>query len=408
MIIQDIAAYFQNTENLPHIIYFVVAVIAISVCIAAMSQATKTPDLNSAQALRVTAYENGKASRKSLDDYFAANPSIKSDALLLKDCQVLTANFGGIQSESPGTLVGWTGSVSKDALTYQIEAGARAVIFDLWPDPANPNQPIVASMVDTQEGGVLATWKNRLGLNRGVGSYSNWQRRTRNVGYLSDLLPDLLTKAFDSNTAGPHAHDPFFLILNLHGAMTTDYLNALGSLLLNAAQGRAPKLNALRGNNQSACATTLQSLKDTVSVLVYPDIQTGFNPLPNTATLNDFITQFNQTTMGEVTTYIATQPYQLVLPSNVAALKTANYPNCNPGTANTTLPNMSLCVVQPSTGLTTNDNDGLFHDTNYADAIASGAQFVGLNFLSPASSDKTLDEGSKPLFGTYSFYAKRT
>ena len=134
---------------------------------------------------------------------------------------VLTANFGGIFTESPTWLSPWNGTVSPDAATLQVEAGARAIVLDIWPNPADMSQPVVCAMMDLTQHTIQKWWLNN-GLNKNVHRYSNWNAVTRNTAPVGDILRAAINAAFASPT-GKQNGDPFFLILKLHGAMTLPY-----------------------------------------------------------------------------------------------------------------------------------------------------------------------------------------
>ena len=149
-------------------------------------------------------YDALKGSRGSLNDYLASAKI--PDTTPLRNFKIATANFGGIFTENMGSLQPWLGSVSSEAARLQVEAGARAIIFDIWPDPGNPQMPIIASMIDTDKWYIERIWKN-MGLSQGVGRYSNWHKLTRNFGNVSEILTTTIETAFRVPT---QKEDPFF------------------------------------------------------------------------------------------------------------------------------------------------------------------------------------------------------
>ena len=139
-------------------------------------------------------YDANQINRLSLANYCSTNNIDVSTPMI--QFSVATANFGGIFTEDTALLAPWHGTVSREAARLQVEAGARAIVLDIWPDPANPAIPIVAAMLDTYQNTSMAWWRNH-GLDKGVGRYSNWQRLTRNTAPAGEIL-----------AAAAEAHDP--------------------------------------------------------------------------------------------------------------------------------------------------------------------------------------------------------
>ena len=166
--------------------------------------------------------------------YFS-DTSNNTDAKMI-NFQVATANFGGIVTEQTGAMNPYIGTVSPDVARMQVEAGARAIIFDIWPDPAAPANPVVAAMLDNQQWWFQNWWASTGGLSKGTGRYSNWRLMTRNTAPVGDVLGAAIKAAFNGNNSNQN-NEPFFAVLKLHGAMTTTYLNTLGTIVQTALNG---------------------------------------------------------------------------------------------------------------------------------------------------------------------------
>lgn len=344
-------------------------------------------------------YDAGRIGRKSLQQYSIDN-NIPDTTPMVK-FSVATANFGGIFTEDVNP---WLGSVNAEAARLQVDAGARAVTFDIWPDPADSTAPIVASMTDTSEWSSMSWWRDH-GLGKGVGTYSNWQKLTRNSAPLGDILKAATTAAF-SAPAGTQNADPFFLILNLHGAMTPAYLTRLARIVTDAIGPNNMGADWVRGKGQkNLCSEPYTTFLNKAFVIVCPDIDPGFNSLPNTNSWDEFVAQFLASDMGEVTNALERGPNTIRFrPSGISALKTANQANCVLGGPNLTLPSAGFCVVQPTIGGKTTENDTLFKDNSYGTCLSSGAQFVAVNLFSPNDKENALAAFFDPTqFGTYSF-----
>lgn len=352
-------------------------------------------------------YDANKINRKSLSTYMSqpGGTAIPDTTPMVK-FSVATANFGGIFTEDIGFTKPWIGTVSPDAARLQVEAGARAIVFDIWPDPADLSRPIVASMLDMNAWTTMHRWYADWGLNRGVGRYSNWQRLTRNSMPVGEVIGAATTAAFDG-VSNPQAGDPFFLILNLHGAMTIPYLNYLGNAVNTAISGHAmgPEWNKANGQGQ-LCSEPVSSFMNKAFVIVCPDVQPGYNILPNVNTWSDFATSFLQNTqLGQITNALEKGAYTIKFePSNIAPLTVANQASCVTGAPPITLPSAGFCLVQPSIGGQDTDNKALFNSASYTDCLATGAQFVAVNLFSSNDSDPALTTFFDPAqFGTYSF-----
>lgn len=353
-------------------------------------------------------YDAAKGTRDSIVSYMAKQ-TLDIKAVPMSTFSVATASFGGVFTEAIGTMNPWIGKVSGDAARRQVEAGARALTLDIWPDPADRQSAIVASMVDTQAWPIQTTWM-QWGLTKGMGRYSNWQRLTRNTKPVGEILKPALAAAFASSP-GPQNADPFFLILKLHGAMTKDYLNRLGDIVRDAIGANRMSAEWNKCLNQRAlCSEPVNSFLSKAFVIVIPDIQPGYNSLPNISTYPAFVAAFLETKMGEMTNAMEMQPNTMMFdPAGISGIASAAAAACTavtlgPSSKASAPQQKSFCIVQPSTGGQTTDNAVLFSQSSYTACLQSGAQFVGVNLFSPNKDDGPLNTFFSPeYFGKFSF-----
>jgi len=289
----------------------------------------------------------------------------------------------------------WHGTVSSEAARIQVEAGARAMIFDIWPDPSDFSKPVVAAMVDLDESPSDSWWKSQ-GLSEGVGRYSNWKNLTRNKGPAGDIVKAAINAAF----TGVQAEDPFFVILNLHGKLPASYLNTLGTILLDALQGKklsAPNINL---NDNVFCSMPVSALFDKAIVLVNPDV-------PADMTREAFNAMYLNTAMKEVTNVLTTTERPILIKTtDLSSIRSPKYNDCVVLISKVPLPMVALCAVQPTIGGLYTDNDSQFNKASLTTCMASGAQFVGVNLFGSkgGAQDDTLRAWLDPeLFGKRSF-----
>ena len=349
-------------------------------------------------------YDAVKGERESLSA-FMKEKGLPEDSTPMRSLAIATASFGGIYTEERGSLNPWIGTVSPDAARLQVEAGARALILDIWPDPADRTKPVVCAMVDTQSQG---RWWATNGLSEGVGRYSNWQLLTRNKKPVGEIVNAAITAAFQTQPSRQN-EDPFFLVLKLHGAMTTEYLNQLGDTVRTAIGGRAMSTEWNKFMNQKAlCKEPVSSFKKKVFLIVIPDIQPGYFSLPSINAYAGFTAAFMDTRLGEITNALEQQSNTIFFePSGSIAVSAAGQPNCsNPAGPQQSLAQVGLCVIQPTIGGDSTDNMVLYADNaSYTGCLHSGAQMVGVNLFPPkGSQDSVLNTFfNKEYFGKYSF-----
>jgi hypothetical protein len=167
-------------------------------------------------------------------------------------------------------------------------------------------------------------------------------------------------------------------------------------------------------NQRMLCTAPYIDFAGKAFVIVIPDIQPGYNSLPNVNTYAGFLPLFLNTTLGEVTNAVEQQPNTIFFePGSISTISAIGQPNCLLGSGSpppqVAAPQISLaqagfCLVQPSIGGQTTDNSALFSDNSYTNCIQSGAQFVAVNLFSHNTSDGPLTTFFDPAyFGKYSF-----
>lgn len=378
-----------------------ITVIIVLVCLSTLNNTLRTPKA-----------PKGWADHDYDGEMVANRKAMSSDIadLPLNRVSVATANFGGIFTEETSLTNPWIGTVSPEAVTLQVAAGARAIVFDIWPDPADPKTPVVASMVDTSQWWAQSFWRNFGGLNQGVGRYSNWQLLTRNTVPLVHMLSAAFQAAFQYSN-GPQNTDPFFIFLKFHGAYTPDHFNAIGNFIQQTdsinqyTMDAAPWMNA---NNQRAVGQTkLSEFANKAFITVIPEIQSGYQILPGVLSYDAFVNAFLKTGLAQYTNAIERTPASILFdPSNLAAAQSPTQPSPLLGGTPITPIETGLCLIQPSPGGQTTDNAKLFNGTSYTAAVGTGASFVAVNLFSPNKSDPAMGTYMDPAyFGSTSFRA---
>lgn len=378
-----------------------IAVLLILVgCIMTIVKATRQPSIP--QGWNKMNYAGSIAARKPVTSLVGFQPTTP-----MVNFSVATANFGGIYTEPSSSYFGtntnpWLGTVSTEVAQLQVEAGARAIIFDIWPNPADPAQPVVCAMVDTSQWAIQSWWTNSGGLNAGMtSSYSNWQLLTRNTVPAGEMVNAAVNTAFGGNN--PQKSDPFFLILRLHGAMSQTYLNTLGAAIQQSTQRFAMGPEYINVANTSLCNTPFSEFVSSdnatgkVCVIVSPDLNTGLR--------DDFATNFKASTLAQVTNLVEFNPQQMVFqPGSAQIIPQTKVANCTTGGPQLPLQQATFTIVQPSIGGKSTSNDDLYAGTSYQTCLSTGAQFVAVNLFSPSTGDGALGRFFQDdLFGVRSF-----
>jgi len=137
-------------------------------------------------------YAQNAQSRVGLADYvktLKAN-GVPDDHLVLTNFYVSTANATGL------FLPAADGIASSEAARLAVQAGARAFVFDLWPD-LTPGAEFGPSIQAIESG-------------------SNWRRISMNALSFASVLKPLVQEALQTPVR-PYASDPLFLYLRFRG-----------------------------------------------------------------------------------------------------------------------------------------------------------------------------------------------
>ena len=299
---------------------------------------------------------------------------------LMINYQVATAAYGGIYTEQGRTFSNYNGYVHPDAVDDQIAAGARALIFDVWPNPADLSQPCVAAMEQN-----TGWWNTTGGLaisGSGIsnGGFSNWKTLTRNVWDLASML---------SRVAQGPLNDPLFVILNLHGAMTTTYLNKVGSIIITALGTR--RMSTEHDKNGGAgllCTAKVSAFTGKIFTIANIVIDSGFQSLPGFTTQQTVNTAaLGAATFAESINLLSGTPQLNVFSiPGASAIQTTMVPGCT-STTQVPLPQTTFAVIQPTTGSLDTANDTQYTGaTSFISCLGLGAQFVGVNMFDAGNS----------------------
>lgn len=389
----------EKTRVIALITCTVIVVAVLIACAVSLGKTISTP--SSPKGALSMDYDAARTSRAPLTDLLA-DLKLDPTKTAMINFKTATANFGGIFTEN---MDPWAGSVQPEAARLQVYAGARAIVFDVWPDPAQPTQPVICAMTDVQQSPVQRWWYNN-GLEKGVGRYSNWRVLTRNKQPAQTIISEAVAAAFDSSNR--QASDPFFIILKLHGAMNTRFLNQLGEHVGKALNGRGMAVQSANQYNMNEyCNVPISEFLNKAFVIVIPDIQKGYYSLPTVRAYDKFAAAFKGTTLAQYTNVLEGQVNTVSFDPNSSmnALKAEVIPACGGGTNLVAPTAAGFTLLQPTTGGSSTANDVIMPNTTWADLMESGAHFVAVNLFSPNKSDPHLESFFDPQwFGKYSFH----
>lgn len=157
-------------------------------------------------------YPKKLPTRKGLNDYlFDKVPNISADYLAFSNFHVMTANLGGYFS--PVTKAAF----SKEAIQYVIQAGARCIVFDIWPDISKGGNkgPILAVRQNDDSIEILGSSYYTMNLTTAFNEVRKW--------------------AFE-DSANPGSNDPMILYLRFRGKPVANTLNGTATALTIAFQ----------------------------------------------------------------------------------------------------------------------------------------------------------------------------
>ena len=173
-----------------------VLVVAVFIYYFVASYSFETPSnirrINRESLSAQSDYEKGAQSRIGLRDYLATlrSQGVPDSHMVLTNFYVSTANAAGIFFPTVD------GVASPDAARIAVRAGARAFVFDLWPDVTPGTQ--FAPTIQIVETGSL------------------WRRTSLNALPFSVVLKALIQEALELEARPGHA-DPVFLYLRFRG-----------------------------------------------------------------------------------------------------------------------------------------------------------------------------------------------
>jgi len=317
-----------------------------------------------------------------------STPDASMNADIMVNYQVATATYGGIYTEQGRPHSNYSGRVDHLAVAAQITAGMRALIFDVWPNPSAPTQPCVVAMEQIQ-----TPWYSPH-FTSGVteSGYSNWKMLTRPTS------EDLLSLMNEVAATAP-VTDPFFVILNLHGAMTVPYLNIIGVILDTAFSGRhMPVEYAKAAAPAFLCTAPVSVFVGNIFIIANIVVDPAFVTIANQTdvtngamTATKFAEQVNLLSVSGFPPGSATSPTQNVYSVQSSASISSKTATCQgtTGPTATPFPSATFCVIQPSTGGLDTTNDTLYADSSFSTCLATGAQFVGINVFDQATGSAT-------------------
>jgi len=304
-------------------------------------------------------YAQQMTKRKGLSDYLLDKiGSTSADQLALSNFHIMTANLGGFFS--PVT----NAAFCKEAIQYVIQAGARCIVFDIWP---NLNK-------GAKMGPILAVRKNDDSSELYGSAY-----------YTLDLVTaftEVRKWAFE-DSANPGNQDPMFLFLRFRGTyLTANTLTGTANAISQALEQYRLPFNYSSTTNNPLFTTPINAdvLRRKIIILsnqtgVFHGVKTLFTEYVNSADFKDSI----------------------VTPSQMHTIITNPATLANLDKATTT--KLMACAPLPE------DTDKSESNAwEWKQAQNAGIQFCGLNlWVHDDGLNAYLDPG---MFGTYSFSIK--
>jgi hypothetical protein len=156
-------------------------------------------------------YPKQMTTRKGLTDYLLSIGHLPAEQLAFSNFHVMTANLGGYFS--PVTKAAFC----KEAIQYAIQAGARCIVFDIWP---NYNK-------GANKGPVLAVRQNDDSIEILGSSYYTMD--------LTTAFTEVRKWAFE-DSANPANRDPMILYLRFRGKPVSNTFTGTATALINVFQ----------------------------------------------------------------------------------------------------------------------------------------------------------------------------
>jgi len=303
-------------------------------------------------------YPKHMTSRKSLSDYLQNKVgTLPSDVLSLSNFHVMTANMAGFFSPVNDA------AYDSKAIQYALHAGARGLIFDIYPNTAK----------GTNMGPILQVRANDSSLQL-LSPYS------------LDLLTALRTveKYGFADSANPANNDPLFLFFRFRGNPTMNTFNQTAEAISEAlGQYRLPSTYSSTNANP-LYSTPIDAFQNKMIVLsnytgYLNGIKTGFADYVNNATSTNDKNEIAIRTPGEV-----------------GALGDVDITKLQTNTAQN---NILTCAPLPEDIANSESNEW-----NWKGAMNAGVQLCGINLWVMGTG---LNAYLGPdIFGTHSFMIK--
>ena len=293
--------------------------------------------------------------RKGLTDYLLSIGTLSADHLAFSNFYVMTANLGGFFSPVK------TAAFCKEAIQYAIQAGARCIIFDIWPN----------SSKGAKQGPILQVCANDDSIEKI--SYYTLDLRT--------AFEEVNKWAFE-DSANPHSNDPMILYLRFRGKPVANTFTETATALIKVFQQRRLPYNFTSTSSNPLYSTPINTVLPGKIIILsdQPGTGTSFaewvnNPVPPN---NSPFQRKTIATPGEVRGLTSDQSSTL---------------------DNTCTQNLMACAPLPE-DISNSESNGW----NWKGAQKVGIQYCGLNLW---VQDKGLDTYMAPnMFGTYSFMIK--
>jgi len=341
------------------IVFVIIAIVVYVTTMRAQPSAANLAALVAAATSQLTMYPNHMAGRKSLYDYLQTMGAISGDYLATSNFYVMTANLGGFFSPVNQA------AFSTDAITYALQAGARCIIFDVWPDNSK----------GANFGPILKVCANDKSIEKL--SY-----------YTLDInlaLAAVQKEAF-GNSANPANNDPLYLFFRFRGKpVTNTYTGTANAISLALEQYRLPFVYTSTSNN-SLYSTPINELFGKVIIL---SNKTGILPNGTRTSFADYV--------NNPISYVGQPlPNAISTPGDVRGVSSDQL---TPLQSTESKHMILACAPLPED--TDNSESNAW---DWKGAMNAGIQLVGLNlWVQDSGLTAYLDPA---MFGTYSFMMK--
>ena len=340
------------------IVLLVLAIIGVIIYVNIMRNQPSSTNLGILVNTGVTnaaAYPKNMPNRKGLNDYLLSIGNLSADQLAISNFHVMTANLGGFFTPVNKA------AFCKEAIQYSINAGARCIIFDIWPD--------------TNKGANLGP------ILKVCANDSDYTRLSYYTLDLATAFTEVRKYAFE-DSANPASNDPMILYLRFRGKPVSNTFSLTAMTLASVFKDHRLPFNFATTNNNPLYSTPINTSFPGKIIILSDQAGTGTsfaewvnNPVaPN----NSPFTRKTIATPGEV---------HSLTPSQLSILDTS----CTT--------NLMACAPLPEDIANSESNAW-----DWKQAQNAGIQFCGLNLW---VNDNGLKAYLDPVvFGTYSFLIK--